>query len=114
MAEVTDAQIGSHFIYWVEVLCTYFYHWIMRSIRNGFVNVFLCAGLIVICTRCKQDCELIMMECELIPDSGPCEAAITKYYFDSVDEVCKAFVWGGCEGIVPFDSMEECQQCECR
>ena len=44
----------------------------------------------------------------------PCEAllSIPKFYFDEVQE-CKEFTWGGCGGVVPFDTLEECQECEC-
>jgi hypothetical protein len=51
--------------------------------------------------------------CKLQPDPGPCEAVIQKYYFDQVERVCKEFIWGGCDGVVPFDTLEECKQvCE--
>lgn len=42
------------------------------------------------------------------PDSGRCRAAHTRYYFDPGTEQCKAFIWGGCEGHVPFATREEC------
>ena len=55
-----------------------------------------------------------MPNCELEPDSGPCEAAITKYYYDSSEDKCKEFIYGGCQGTIPFDTLEECIECECR
>ncbi len=55
---------------------------------------------------------LIYGRCELPPDSGPCEAAIPKYYFDQEEQKCKEFLWGGCEGLIPFDTLEECKECE--
>ncbi len=72
------------------------------------------ASLIFFLTSCSRDCTSLPSQCDLTPESGPCEAAIEKYFFDSEDQVCKPFIWGGCEGIVPFDTMEDCQQCECR
>ena len=62
---------------------------------------------------CNKTCPSDLEACQLEPDSGPCEAAITKYYFDTDEEKCKSFLYGGCDGTVPFDSMEECLQCEC-
>ena len=63
--------------------------------------------------KCQEEEPVLLYSlCELPPDSGPCEAAITKYYFDQETQECKAFLWGGCDGIVPFDTLEECQQCE--
>ena len=53
------------------------------------------------------------VECYLVPDSGTCEAAIPRYYFDSTEDNCKQFNWGGCGGVVLFDTIEECQDsCE--
>lgn len=51
--------------------------------------------------------------CTLEPDAGKCEAAITKYYFDKNEGKCKEFLWGGCDGTVPFDMLEVCEKtCE--
>jgi hypothetical protein len=36
-----------------------------------------------------------------------------KYYFDPVEEKCKQFTWGGMGGIVPFQTLEECEACGC-
>jgi len=51
--------------------------------------------------------------CTQIPDSGMCLAAIPKYYFDQSTQQCTMFVWGGCGGVVPFDSMDECEADDC-
>jgi len=51
--------------------------------------------------------------CELEPDPGLCKAHFPKYYFDKEEQKCKEFIWGGCNGSVPFDTMEECQTCDC-
>lgn len=50
--------------------------------------------------------------CQLEPDSGLCKGAIKKYYFDRKTKTCRPFLWGGCGGIVPFESMDNCEQ-EC-
>ena len=52
-------------------------------------------------------------DCALEPNSGPCQAAIPKWYFDKQEGKCKQFYWGGCGGVVPFDTEEECKACEC-
>lgn len=51
-------------------------------------------------------------KCRLKPDGGPCKALFWKYYFDPKTNECKEFVYGGCEGVVPFETREECAQ-EC-
>ena len=47
--------------------------------------------------------------CSLVPETGPCKAAFTRYYFDPETNICKSFTWGGCDGTVPFDTLELCQ-----
>ncbi|NKI31718.1 proteinase inhibitor I4 serpin [Muricauda sp. DJ-13] len=57
---------------------------------------------------------LIYSPCELEPEPGPCFAAIRRFYFDEVDQECKEFIWGGCGGTVPFETLDECLLCEGR
>ena len=40
---------------------------------------------------------------------GPCDADMPRAYYDSGQKACKQFDYGGCEGYVPFDSVEECR-----
>ena len=47
-------------------------------------------------------------ECELVPDPGDCDAYFVRYYYDAELGECGEFVWGGCEGVVPFESWLEC------
>ena len=51
--------------------------------------------------------------CDLIPNQGPCEAYFPKYYFDQEEKMCKEFIWGGCDGVVPFNTLEQCEECAC-
>jgi len=50
--------------------------------------------------------------CALEPDPGNCKASFPRYYYDRVEKMCKEFIWGGCGGTVPFDSINECKACE--
>lgn len=61
---------------------------------------------------CKKDCSS-NSNCNLEPDPGVCEAYFPKYYFDQEAQTCKEFIWGGCEGTVPFETLEDCEACEC-
>ncbi|HEU5292974.1 MAG TPA: BPTI/Kunitz domain-containing protein [Cyclobacteriaceae bacterium] len=64
-------------------------------------------------TQCKDDC-LQSDRCNLEPDTGPCYAIFTKYYYDKEARKCKPFSYGGCYGVVPFDTLEECKnRCHC-
>lgn len=52
--------------------------------------------------------------CYLKPDPGPCRMAIKRYYYDSREKKCKEFIYGGCNGVVPFETLEACQKgCGC-
>ena len=64
--------------------------------------------------NCKKDC-IKSDSCNLEPDPGPCKAYMPRYYYDKKDKKCKEFIWGGCNGVVPFETMEECEkQCDCK
>jgi hypothetical protein len=65
------------------------------------LSIFLCS--------CQQD-----PSCSLEPESGTCRANFPKYYFDNTTKKCEVFTWGGCDGVVPFETKEECEACECR
>ncbi|WPP48660.1 BPTI/Kunitz-type proteinase inhibitor domain-containing protein [Catalinimonas niigatensis] len=74
-------------------------------------NIVFCLSVFSILAACEGDCEKCD-QCGLLPDPGPCEAIIPKYYFDQHEGKCKEFNWGGCDGTVPFHTLEECRQCE--
>ena len=69
---------------------------------------------IVLLMYCKKDC-IKSDRCNLEPDAGTCKAHIPAYYYDKKDKKCKEFIWGGCDGVVPFKTMKECEkQCDCK
>lgn len=80
------------------------------KVRTVFHLLFI--PLCIIQLSCNK-CILKSKDCELEPDSGPCEAYITKYYYDKGEKKCQSFLWGGCEGEVPFNTLEECKKCVC-
>jgi hypothetical protein len=51
--------------------------------------------------------------CLLLPDPGECEAAIPAWYFDQDFQTCAQFTWGGCGGVVPFETLEDCEAAAC-
>jgi len=80
----------------------------------------LLIGAIVVAVSMFSSCcedESVVTECDancaLIPEPGLCNAAIPRYYFDTEDKKCKQFVWGGCGGVVPFETLEACENCGC-
>ena len=44
-----------------------------------------------------------------MPEEGDCDAAFIRYYFNQETETCDSFIWGGCGGVVPFETLEDCQ-----
>ena len=48
-----------------------------------------------------------------MPDPGPCEAYIPLANFDPVTQICAEFIWGGCDGVVPFQTLAACQAAGC-
>lgn len=47
-------------------------------------------------------------KCSLQAEAGPCKAVFERYYFDPESKSCKKFIWGGCQGVVPFETLEDC------
>lgn len=54
--------------------------------------------------------EALPKKCSLKPETGPCKALFKKYYYDAGSKTCKSFIWGGCGGVVPFDTLEDCNK----
>ena len=51
--------------------------------------------------------------CSLKPDSGPCEAYVPSYFYNSTSGKCESFVYGGCNGNANrFSSRDQCRK-EC-
>ena len=57
--------------------------------------------------------QIVTESCNSMPDPGMCFAAISIYYFDQNTGQCEESIWGGCDGLVPFWTLEDCQNnCE--
>lgn len=44
------------------------------------------------------------------PDQGECRGSFLRYYYYTDVGKCRTFIWGGCEGNVPFETMAECRE----
>ena len=63
--------------------------------------------------QCEWSGLVIAENCDLLPDPGPCFAAIETFYYNQDTGMCEETIWGGCGGIVPFWTLEDCQNaCE--
>ena len=47
-------------------------------------------------------------QCYLAPDSGNCEGAFPSFYYNLENNSCEQTAWGGCGGIIPFQTLDEC------
>jgi len=58
------------------------------------------------------DCS-INNACTLLPEPGPCLAAVQAFYFNQETQQCDDFTWGGCAGVVPFITLSDCEAASC-
>lgn len=71
--------------------------------------------MVITLLQCGSESDCVKSErCAMEPETGPCYAIITKYYYDKTEKKCNTFTWGGCAGVVPFNTLEECENsCGC-
>tara|TARA_B100000959_G_C14596887_1_gene466444 strand:- start:74 stop:397 length:324 start_codon:yes stop_codon:yes gene_type:complete len=51
--------------------------------------------------------------CANVPDPGLCNGSFEKYFFNQETNKCESFNWGGCNGLIPFETLQECtDSCE--
>jgi len=75
--------------------------------KNILFIVFL--GLNFSACSSKKEVKLDS-KCYELPKTGMCKAMFSKYYFNQNEEKCKQFIWGGCGGNVPFQTLQECEK----
>uniref|UniRef100_R4G7F8 KP-Cac-7 n=1 Tax=Cacophis squamulosus TaxID=505434 RepID=R4G7F8_9SAUR len=48
--------------------------------------------------------------CELPPDKGPCKGSFLAFHYHPVQQQCRQFTYGGCQGNPNnFKTIEECK-----
>ncbi len=52
--------------------------------------------------------EELPVSCLTKPDAGPGRAREQRFYYDYRDNRCKAFYYGGRQGRVPFQTLQDC------
>lgn len=86
----------------------------MKHVGKFLIMVCVCVALFVSYARGNgvQPDEAAAAEqserCLLVPEPGPCKAMFEKYYYNPQSKKCDVFFYGGCQGVVPFETMEEC------
>lgn len=79
---------------------------------SRIVVFMVCITLVLVLDSCTKNTEC-EERCQQLPDVGPCDAAFTRYYYDQDSMACLPFLWGGCGGQVPFESLADCEACNC-
>ena len=77
------------------------------SVRHFAAQLLLLTGVALLSSCARQS---LPPACAEKPSSGQCRAAIPRYWYDTDTATCKQFIWGGCGGNVPFETLEACQQ----
>jgi Kunitz/Bovine pancreatic trypsin inhibitor domain len=82
--------------------------------KNTYYALFLLLGATTLLSCEEKEAERVLpAQCLLTPESGMCAAAIPKYYYNQKTSRCEQFTWGGCAGVVPFQTLQECKDCSC-
>ena len=53
--------------------------------------------------------QIVTEDCNSIPDPGPCFGCGFIYWFNPTTSQCEEACWGLCDGLVPFWTLEDCQ-----
>ena len=57
--------------------------------------------------------QIVTEDCSSIPNPGPCFGCGFIYWFNPKTSQCEETCWGLCDGLVPFWTLEDCQNsCE--
>ncbi|EKF75521.1 proteinase inhibitor I2 Kunitz metazoa [Alcanivorax hongdengensis A-11-3] len=65
-------------------------------------------ALTALLAACQSAPDELPDACYQKPESGMCRAAFQRYYYDEDTGTCKSFIWGGCKGSVPFETLDDC------
>jgi len=96
-----------------HIICTF-----SPQVKQTFLICFCFVLAVLMSCKTKklnvgqQDRDLnteVSEQCMMRHDPGPCRGAFTRYYFDHKEGKCMSFIYGGCQGAVPFVTLEDCQ-----
>ncbi|MQX52611.1 BPTI/Kunitz domain-containing protein [Alcanivorax sediminis] len=71
------------------------------------LSLLLALGLLTGCQNSDSETPL-PDACYQPPESGMCKASFQRYYYDADTDSCRTFIWGGCKGSVPFETLDAC------
>jgi len=82
-----------------------------------YKSIVLISILLLVSGCAKSDINVskkqIDKRCLQKAQTGKCRAFFKRYYFKQETQKCEEFIWGGCQGSVPFKTLKECRKtCE--
>ncbi len=102
--DVLDIVLMVNFIVGITIPDNYEF-WASDINADGELNVLDVVQLVNIIVNPPQ----LPEECLLLPEVGPCDGLCPRFYFNQDTGNCEMFYWGCCDGVVPFETMEECE-----
>ena len=94
----------------VEIILSSSFDYLADMNNDLIINV---SDIVIMVNYILNDLNLPDASCYLEPDPGVCLAAIPAYYYNTETNICEMFSWGGCGGVVPFETLEDCtNNCE--
>ncbi len=83
----------------------------IRAMTKFFIQITIVLTLLSV--TCQEEPCITPDNCNLKPSLGPCDGFVIIYYYDSDSGKCREYMWGGCDGHVPFETLEACEECIC-
>ena len=83
------------------------FHSLIMTFSDNIRGVKL-ASILVLLLSFTLCATAIPFRCRLRPDPGPCYGYFKKYFYNLATDNCHSFIYGGCEGVVPFDDELSC------
>ena len=80
----------------------------MPSFR--FILFAILALLLGGCSGPEVQSNDLPVHCLDAPEPGPCGKRVLRYYYDYRYDRCRTFHYGGCQGHVPFETLEDCEK----
>jgi len=81
----------------------------MKKLLIILSSIFVISIAVVSCSKVKPKEVVLDANCMLKPETGRCRAALPKFYFNQESKSCEQFIWGGCGGVVPFETLGDCE-----
>jgi hypothetical protein len=81
--------------------------------KKNILKSIVISTIVFIIISCSKDCEPKLDTCnETPPTDELCQAAFQRWFFNKEENKCEQIGYSGCSQK-GFETLEECEQCEC-